>query len=258
MAAGDRHVPDWREAAAYEPLLHADRSLFAWEWLRRDPNYRAVAEQALSARPSTSDAAAGAESFGLVAFEPPHLFVPHARPLWRSGVHPFVVPIAAGEPSLNALDNFDLQRVPEIARLIVADQAEHLLLSDGLRVIRLDGPPGAFSTGPACLRYAIAGLVSAERRLLALRRFLALCQMGCFSRSLHRREAKAMRWTMMLRAHDALIAGADQRQIAQELFSRSIGLPRWRRRESSVRSRVQRLVGSARRFGAGGYRELLR
>jgi hypothetical protein len=27
---------DWRDAAAYAPLLEADRSLFAWEWLRRD------------------------------------------------------------------------------------------------------------------------------------------------------------------------------------------------------------------------------
>ena len=36
-------MPDWRDAAAYEPLLEADRSLIAWEWLRRDRGYREAA-----------------------------------------------------------------------------------------------------------------------------------------------------------------------------------------------------------------------
>lgn len=51
---------------------------------------------------------------------------------------------------------------------------------------------------------------------------------------------------------------AELRQIAHALFSRSVGLPRWRSREPSVRSQVQRLIGSVRWSGAGGYRDLLR
>jgi hypothetical protein len=56
---------------------------------------------------------------------------------------------------------------------------------------------------------------------------------------------------------DTLTAGADQREIAQELLSPTAGVPRWRSRESSVRSQAQRLVRSARGFAAGGYRALL-
>jgi hypothetical protein len=151
-----------------------------------------------------------------------------------------------------------MDQVHELARIIVEDGAEHLLLSDGLRSIRLDGPPGAFTGGPVCLHYSIEGLIAAERRLLTLRRFLALCRTGHFSRSLHAREARARRWIIMLRAYDGLIADADQRRIAQELFRGSVVEPRWRSRESSVRSQVQRLVRSARWFAAGGYRSLLR
>jgi hypothetical protein len=62
---------------------------------------------------------------------------------------------------------------------------------------------------------------------------------------------------MLLRTWDGLAAGADQRQLAEVLLSRSAGGPRWRAREPSVRSQVQRLVRSARAFAAGGYRVLL-
>jgi hypothetical protein len=81
--------PDWRDAAAYAPLLEADRSLFAWEWLRRDPHYCEAAERA-SGVPGGADRSAG--QFGLVIFEDPRFAVPHARLHWRSDVHPRVLP----------------------------------------------------------------------------------------------------------------------------------------------------------------------
>jgi hypothetical protein len=62
---------------------------------------------------------------------------------------------------------------------------------------------------------------------------------------------------MMIRAADALAAGAGQREIAEVLLSRSVGEPRWRGREPSIRSQAQRLVRSARLMAAGGYRSLL-
>lgn len=258
MLAEAANRPDWRDAAAYAPLFNADRSLFAWEWLRRDPGYRAAAEGSLSANAAIAETAAPAERFGLVVFEPPHLTVPYARPLWRLDVHPFVLPVEVGRAALWAANYIDVESMRDLARIVGGGGAEHLLLSDGLHSVRLDGPPGAFKSGPVCLRYSIEGLIAAERPLLTLRRFLALCRSGRFSRSLHPREARARRWIMMLRAHDGLMAGADQRQIAEELLSSSVGEPRWRSRESSVRSQVQRLVRAALVSAAGGYRRLLR
>lgn len=255
MQADTASGPDWRDAAAYAPLLDADRSLFAWEWLRRDPLYRAAA-----CRPGSAPLAAQpdrrARQFGLVAFEPCHLTVPEARPLWRSDVHPFVLRTALARAKTPG-DTFELDRLERIARVIAGADAEHLLLSDGLHVIRLDGPRGAFTGGPVCLRYSIEGLRSAQPPILTLRRFLALSRTGRFSCSLHAREARARRWILALRAHDALSAGADQRGVAEVLLSRSVEEPCWRVREPSVRSQVQRLVGSARHMAAGGYRALL-
>lgn len=254
MRAETGSTEDWRDAAAYAPLLDAERSLFAWEWLRRDPGYRAAARPGSAALPCRPPPRA--DEFGLVAFEPPHLGVPNARPLWRRDANAYVLTARACRTSA-AMDRFDLDALRPLASVLEDDEGEHLLLSDGLLAVRLDGERGAFSSGPVALCYLIEGVASAEAPLLTLRRFLSLCRTGRFARSLHGREARARRWILMLRAWDALASGADQRQIAQELLSRSVSEPRWRSREASIRSQAQRLVHGARRMADGGYWELL-
>lgn len=258
MAADDRPGPDWREAAAYAPLLGADRSLLAWEWLRRNSSYRAAAEQALEAGSSRSliEPDDAPESWGLHAFEQPGLTAPHARPIWRAEVHPYVLRVEAGPPE--GEDILDFARFGAISTLVTAgDGREHLLISDGLLAIRVDVIRGSLKHGPVALRYQLAGLARAEAPLLALRRFLALWRTGRFSTGLHPAAARAGRNVLMLRAYDALMSGATQRDIAAELLSGEAGEGRWRVRAPTVRSRVQRLVRGARAMAAGGYLTLL-
>jgi hypothetical protein len=250
--AHGQSTPDWRDAAAYAPLHDAERSMFAWEWLRRDPGYRSAARACSTAVERKSLAA----RFGLIDFEPAHLPVPRARPLWRAEVHPFVLAVRS-DPARSRGEEIDLRQFEAFARFEEEAGALHLLLSDGFRSIRIDAPRGTFADGPAYLAYRIGGLASAERQLLTLRRFLALCRTRRFSRALHAPEPRSRRWIMMLRASDALAAGAGQREIAEVLLSRSAGEPRWRSREPSVRSQAQRLVRSTRLMAAGGYRTLL-
>lgn len=257
MAAGDEYVPDWRDAEAYEPLLQADRPRFAWEWLRRDRNYRAAAERALDAASrERSDPAEAPERWGLHAFEPPDRTAPEARPVWSASVHPYVLGVDAC--SLVGEDVFDLGRFRAISTMVAsAEGREHLLISDGLREIRLDVLAGTLRCGPARLQYRLTGFASAERPLLTLRRLLAIWRTGQFSRSLHPEEARSRRLLLMLRAHDALAAGANQRAIAAELLGGSAARERWRVEASSFRSQVQRLVRGAQRMAEGGYWELL-
>jgi hypothetical protein len=255
VQANARSWPEWRDAAAYAPLLDAERSLIAWEWLRRDPGYRAAAQTAIERDARGVAALPCPAEFGLVRFEPPNLGVPYARPLWRDDADAHVLGVERARDG--AEDSFELDAFRGLATLVTDGSAEHLLLSDGFRSVRLDAAPGVFSAGAVRLRYRIEGLASAEPALLTLRRLLALCRTGRFARSLHPQESKARRWILMLRAWDALADGADQRLIARELFSRSAGEPSWRIREPSVRSRAQRLVRSARWLGNCGYRALL-
>jgi hypothetical protein len=257
MRPEDRQAADWRDVAAYAPLLSADRSVLAWEWLRRDPGYRAAADRALEQGSGAAcDGRFDAGIWGLHAFEPADIAAPAARPVWRSDVHPYVLE-ADALPTGDARNAFELARLAPISTIIADGEQEHLLVSDGLRAIRLDLLSGSLRRGPVRLHYRLAGLASAERPLLTLRRLLALWRTGRLSAQLHPVEARAARFVLMLRVYDALASGATQREIAAGLLSAEAGEARWRVRAPTVRSRVQRLVRSARFMAAGGYLALL-
>lgn len=252
VQAATQDRPDWRDAEAYAPLLGADRSLFAWEWLRRDPAYRDAAERAPRQQWSRE-----ARRWGLVAFEAPALPAPLARPVWSAACYPYVLGVLAG-PGEGA-DAFELEPFEGLSTVVPSPGGqEHLLICDGLHCLRVDVLAGTLGDGPAALRYLLEGLAWVEPPLLTLRRLLALWRSGSFSRLLHRREARARRWVLMLRAHDALSSGADQRAIAEMLLNRGAHAPRWRSEAPSLRSQAQRLVRGARAMAAGGYLRLLR
>ena len=243
---------EWRDAGLYAPLLDADRSIFAWEWLRRDHGYRAAARQVREGE-GVMDAA----RWGLHRFEDPDRAAPEARPLWRADHHPFVLRARAAPPA-SPSDAVELSCFAALATLSVAEgEGEHWLLSDGLRAIRLDLVAGTATQGPVELHYLLAGRASASGPLLALRRLLALAESGRFSKTLHPREPRARRWIRALRTHDALAAGANQREIAATLLSDAAEEARWRVRAASLRSQVQRLVRAARDIADGGYRAFL-
>ena len=256
MAADDAHVPDWRDAAAYAPLLEAERSLLAWEWLRRNPRYRVSAERAVEAADRRTASDIGPGEWGLHAFVPPEMVVPDVRPVWRSEVYPYVLRVEAAPAS--GEDDFDVEQLALSSTLVTSgDGREHLLISDGLRAIRIDVLGGSVAHGPAELRFKLAGLASLEHQVLTLRRLIAVWKSGAFCRSLHPIETRAKRWVLMLRTADALAAGADQRDIATALLNAEAHLPRWRAQSPSLRTRVQRLVRSARAMESGGFWTLL-
>lgn len=249
----DTHgLPDWRDDAAYAAPPAADRALFAWEWLRRDRAYRQAWDRV---RDGAVRNGADAALFGLARFEDPRRGVPDARPIWLASACAAVLDaIALAETG----ETFDSRCLGRLATIVERGDREHLLVSDGFRYLRLDGPAQTFSDGPRLLRFTIDGIASARPPLLTLRRFVALCASGRFAASLHPRETRARRWTLMLRVLDALGAGASQRDIASQLLRPGGAGARWRSEDPSLRSRVQRLVRSARAMAAGGYRGLLR
>lgn len=256
MADAPPAAADWRDEDAYRPLLEAERSAFAWEWLRRDGRYREEARAALSERsPDVADAEAA--RWGLHAFEAPVLAAPEARPVWRADRHGQVLALAACR-SMSGGGSFDLDRLAPIAtRIRRGSGQEHWLLSDGLRSVRFDIAGAGCGTSGARLCCPLSDLMRRDAPLLALRRLVALYRTGRFASALHRPERRARRWIQMLRTHDALAAGATQREIAAALLGSEAGAPRWRIEAPSLRSQVQRLVRSARRMGEGGYRLFL-
>ena len=262
MLSGEGHAADWKDAAAYAPLLQVGRAGFAWEWLRRDDSYRAAAARAFgSLGPSCPEQARAADAlariWGLHAFERPCRNAVLARPMWRREIFPYVLEAAAADEGDDE-DRLDLDRLKDFVTLIVDPSgSESLLLSNGFHAVRVDIVSGTLRSGPVRLRYRLEGFRVLNKPLLALYQLVALSRTGRFSPMLHPRERRARRWVLLLRTYDALIAGASQREIAESLLGLDIAEERWRVTAGSVRSRAQRLVREARIMAAGGYLSLL-
>jgi hypothetical protein len=257
MPATERRTTEWRDAAAYAPLLQADRSILAWEWLRRNAQYRQAAAAAGPAAERQRENPA-ALRWGLHAFVDPAVPAPEARPLWTARLHPYVL-FATTCVHGPERDLFDIGRFSEAATLVDGSGGgEHLLLSNGYHTLRVDLISGSLKEGPVKLRYLIGGFASAEKPLLTLQRLLRLSRTCRFASDRRAPERTARRLVLVLRASDALAAGANQREIAAVLLGREARGARWRAETPSLRSGAQRLVRAARRMASGAYLDLLK
>jgi hypothetical protein len=236
----------WRSPEPYAALARCDRAMLAWEWLRRDPEYRRASE----------GCGAVVCDFGLIAFEDAGVAAPIARPMWRAGMDPAVL-VASAAPG-SAQHGFDWRRLGMLARLVPgADGAEHLLISDGWQALRIDIVAGTLRRGPVELHWQLAGLAVAPQ-LETLRRLVVVARHGRFGMLVAPTKARtrARKLATLLRVHDALADRASQRDLAETLFG--LDPARWRIEAASYRARVQRLVHAARRTAALGPQAILR
>jgi len=192
--------------------------------------------------------------------EHPGLAAPEARIIWHADLDPATLDVAVLPVDRDDPDHVALEELaPWLTVVADRDGREHAVLSDGWRHIRLDVEAGTLAHGGrVLLLYRIAGLASARARLLPLRRFLDLAEHHRFTAALFPRDPRLDRWLTLLRVHDALAAGAGQREIGQALFGADHVERDWKRRSDSLRSRVRRLVRDAVSMARGGYRSLLR
>ncbi|KRA84098.1 DNA -binding domain-containing protein [Altererythrobacter sp. Root672] len=263
MRPGPPFPPDWRDPAGYAALLGAGADSFAWEWLRRDLAYRDAARAAGRPAPRGESGdglrvIAGdpeAARWGLHAFENPDLPASAARPIWRSEVFPRTLVVTAWKQGA-AEDRFDIRRFATLAVLVRSEGGEHLLLGDGRTSLRLDIAAGSLLEGPVRLAYELGGLAGIEGPLATLSGLVRLCRSGRLGQPAVR--SRNRRRVLLLRAFDALEAGARQREIAQVLLSAEAARARWRTEVPSLRLQSQRLVGGARAMARGGYLSLLR
>jgi Uncharacterized conserved protein (DUF2285) len=225
---------DWRDGDAYTRLLTGDRRCFAWEWLRRTPAY----VDAWSAGDS-------AEPFGLWRIEDPTLDALEARPIWTEKFDNGV--LQADGRLADAGDRVDFSQLASFATVAPAGKRRvHILLSDGLRSVRIDLRGAVPHSVPLALTWHVPGVCDVGMRLTALAQFAALVRLGRFARSLHPPQRRARRWIAMLRVHDAMAAGATNREIVSELYDVPTDAPRWRSAVGPWRLRVQRLASGAR------------
>jgi hypothetical protein len=209
-------LPDGSRPADYAYLREVDRAGLMWDWLRRDASY---ADWYVRASTATRGRLAATARWQLVIAEDPGRPAPEATILWHADLDPGALratasPTDARNP--DALPGVILRRFATLAD--GADGVEHVVLSDGLRRIRIDIEQGTLRDGPVILNYHIGGTQKARPALLSVRRLNALCLNCRFAPSLFPHDPRIDRWLHLLRVHDAGQGGASQREIAELLF----------------------------------------
>jgi len=227
------HLAHWYPTAAYLYVLSLDALALAWEYLRRNPDYR-LDWLRRARRPDA------AHRWGLRLWEDPDLDARDAHPAWLPG-HGAVVQLHPdADPPMNA-EPFAFWRIP----------GHKQLLHDGHGLALIARSPGH------CLRFALApgledgmAVAHAHRGRDASH---ALDTPAPMARP--RPPPTALLKLHTLQALDATLAGASLRDVAEGLFGLDAVASDWHA-DGELRARVRRLVRRGDALMRGGYRQL--
>lgn len=242
----------WQSPAAYLYVLRLGGPSLAWEYLRRNPEYRADWTRR---HRNNGDLVS---RWHLEVFEDPNLDAREARPVWRLRRHQRIRLQAADTPPDDPEDahRFSLWNVPGTKRLVhdgrhmlltsfADDKVLHLALGQDLH----DGVPFEFVLGSGAQMEEASRAVERHRRLEAGE--------GQPVPLVSRRPGRlALMHERALRAFDGGAAAASQREIARHLFGTEPVAQNWHT-DSELRAQVRHLLRRARALVDGGYRDLL-
>ncbi|BAV64081.1 DUF2285 domain-containing protein [Sphingobium cloacae] len=256
---------DWRNPASYRPLLDLDRSGWAWEFLRRNPDYRKAVqslpkptqERWLMPPLSLISAVGISPEWGCPFAAPPDNDALAAPPFWLASVDPSVLPVAVISPhhTEDAFDVMDLGQVVTVFR--DRGGTEHVQIGRPPRPIRLHVETGTVLRGPVALHASLAGC-AVQSRLRTLRRLLDLQRRGRQCADHDGPDARGARLAFILQVLDGHDAGASQREIGIALFGKDRVREDWNGYSDYLRSRICRAIKAGQALRDRGYRNLLR
>lgn len=242
----DHNAEHWYPTAAYLYVLNLDDLARAWEYLRRNPEYRRDWRDR-QRRPEA------AQRWGLRLLEDPGLDARDAHPAWFPD-HPELIHLYPDVAPMPDSVAFDFWRIPGSKRLV----------HDGRRLLLMVRWPGC------CLRVALApGLEAGMAYVHAVRACARPCVRYCtlaaelavaadatpVAVARCRPTPAALLELHTLQALDATLAGASLREVAAGLFGPAAVADGWHA-DGGLRSKVRRLVRRGRELMHDGYRRL--
>jgi hypothetical protein len=239
----------WYPTAAYLYILHLDDLALAWEYLRRNPQYRCDWR-------NRQRQPGAAQRWGLRLLEDPALDARDAHPAWFPDQPELIQLYPDADPMPDA-SLFDVWCLP----------GNKCLVHDGRRLLLMARWPGS------CLRLALApGLEEGMAYVHAVHACARPCTRHCdlaaqldrlavaapvapLAAARCRPSPSALLELHTLQALDATLAGASLREVAMGLFGAALVTSSWHA-DGSLRSKVRRLVRRGRTLMHGGYRHL--
>jgi hypothetical protein len=243
----------WHPGAAYLYVLHLDGAALAWEYLRRNPDYRRVWQRH---RRHPQRPYYGASPWGLRLLEDPARDAREAQPDWFPDTRAVVLLFPDDDPTVNT-QPFHLWDWP--GRKQVTHDGQRLVVAIDLvgHMLHLAVSP-ALHDGMA-YAYAVRAGGQLCARWRALEAELALLDdpnASCRAVSGSRPTRTALQHMHTLQALDGRLCGASYRQIAEVVWGHSTVARDWHA-DGDLRARVRRLVRRGQALTDGGYRALL-
>lgn len=253
----------WLDSDAYRYLEGASPCELAWEWLRRDPDYRQLSPTgsrlgADGIRIAGAATPASQARWGCLNMPAPDRPWADYPVLWSPSVDPTVLQVMTVPARAEDCRAFDLRRWRAIATLVLSPDREHLLLQDAGHAIRLDVTAGSLLDGPVLLFHDFSGTEALEPRMGALRHFLLLCRTGHFPSRAALTSQRSRRMVLALRAHDCLAQGASIRDIGVMIHGYERVRADWPGSGDALKSQARRLIALSQSMASGGYKDLLR
>jgi hypothetical protein len=248
------HAAHWHPAAAYLYVLHLDGPALAWEYLRRNPNYRLDWRHHHIDGRQPNDARAS--RWRLRLLEDPGCDARDAQPDWIPDPDKLVVVRRDDDPPEQAAP-FRFWRLPGRKRLV--HDGTRLVLTCQLvgHVLRLS-LSATLEEGVAHA-YAVRAGHRLGERWRAIETELAMLHAATAHRAAlatGRPGRTSLLHMRTLQALDGALAGASQREVAEVLFGLPIVAERWHG-DADLRAQVRRLIRRGRTLMAGGYDRLL-
>ena len=177
--------------------------------------------------------------------------------LWRPEVSSLVLPVRGdSSDSAQGLDVLALRCRTVI--LAGAGRTEHVLFSESACRLQLLVRGASVLARVRLLADAVVGIGDIERRLDLLRRLMDLAATHELRPRLYPSAARASRFRVVLRALDAWLAGASQREIAIAIVGPRRVEADWGDPGDHLRDRIRRAVRRGRTLMERGYLALLR
>lgn len=233
--------------AAYLYVLHLDGPALAWEYLRRNPDYRRDWADRLR------QGMAG-NRWGLRMLEDPALDARDAHPVWLADP-PGLVRLYPDLDPMPDATAFNFWRIPGRKSLVHEGRCLRVTAALPGGLVRFGIAPGLKHGDPFVIamrpsrqpRDSLRALIGAQDELAAAS---ATASMG---KTFARPSPTALLDVQTLQALDASLAGASLREVAAEVFGRAAVTHGWHA-DGGLRSKARRLVRRGRTLMLDGYR----
>jgi hypothetical protein len=237
--------PDWRSKESYAYTRNLTRLGWAWEFLRRNPQFQAELNRCSLVR--NGGPRDGLRRWGILQADDPSKDALEAKVFWDPGACAHVLPLVAGHGT-----------VPVHTGRIIKRRMRHVLICDGGRRLQLSVRLCAPLGPETLLTDAVVTPAEGASRWRALNCFNDFLFSGYLSPRDFRGEPASGRLAHVAQALDGAFCGASHREIAMALHGRLRVSRDWNDPGEYLRDGVRRAIRRGRLLMNGGYRRFLR